>query len=64
MRDQINNFLTQGFYAVSDGLGETMFVAETAADAQKAIKEGTDKGWKLLGFDMTLPKPVVVFQES
>ena len=40
-------------------------VVVTALDekhAQQAIKDGHDLGWKLMSFDMTSTRPVIVFE--
>jgi hypothetical protein len=40
-------------------------VVVTATDveaAQQAIRDGYDMGWTLVGFDMTLPRPVIAFE--
>jgi hypothetical protein len=40
-------------------------VVVTALDvegAQQAIRDGIDLGWKLMSFDMTTFRPVIVFQ--
>lgn len=40
-------------------------VVVTALDvegAQQAIKDGHDLGWKLMSFDMTPVRPVIVFE--
>jgi hypothetical protein len=44
----------------------TFVVAEVpnAALLQEALKQGFSLGWKLISFDATLPKPVVVFERE
>lgn len=43
---------------------QIVVTASDLANAQQAIKDGADLGWLLMGFDMTLERPIVVFQRE
>lgn len=40
---------------------QVVMTAPGVPEAYAAIKEARALGWKLMGFDMMLPKPVIVF---
>jgi hypothetical protein len=41
---------------------KVVVTALDAEGAQQAIRDGIDLGWKLMSFDMTQVRPVIVFE--